>query len=405
MTTLRAAMASDPGRVRSVNEDRAVVADGFLAVADGMGGHVGGEVAARLAVESIERAYEERPTADGLVGAVKRANSDVFRHGEKDRALRGMGTTLTAAALIDGPKGPAVAVINVGDSRAYMFSDGKLRRLTEDHSLVEEMVRRGELSEEAALVHPHRHILTRVIGVESDVDVDEWTIGVHDGDRVLLCSDGLTNECTDEEIESILRERADPQAAVKALVDRAIKNGGSDNVTVIVANIEGAPAAAASVAAAPTAAAPPRQASSAAPSALMRSSIVTPLSVLFVLLFLGVLGAVAGFVGWYVRASYFVGLHGTKVAIYEGRPGGFLWFQPTVAKLTSLDESSVYPPSLPFVRAGLLEPSYQAAVNAVSTLSHEQSLFGIATSSLPTATTAASTTTTAASTTATKARG
>ena len=390
MTKLLAAMASDAGRVRTVNEDRAVVANGFVAVADGMGGHVGGEVAARLAVESVERAYEERPSADGLVTAVKRANSDVFHHGEQDRTLRGMGTTLTAAALIDGQKGPEVAVTNVGDSRAYLLSGGKLRRLTEDHSLVEEMVRRGELSEDAALVHPHRHILTRVIGVESDVDVDAWTIPVHDGDRVLLCSDGLTNECSDEEIESILLGNPDPAAAVRALVERAIRNGGSDNVTVIVGNVEGSPGGTARPTATPTAAAMTRRRAET-PSTPFRTSVVTPLSVLFVLIFLAVLGGAAGFVGWYVKASYFVGIDGTKVAIYEGRPGGFLWFKPTVAKLTSLDESAVFPTSLPFLRQGLLEPSYQAALNTVNTLSHENTFFGFAS---PTTSVNASTTTT-----------
>ena len=148
-----------------------------------------------------------------------------------------MGTTLTAAALVNASADPKVALINVGDSRAYLYSGGRLTRLTEDHSLVEEMVRRGELSEDDALTHPHRHILTRVIGVEPDIDVDAWTIEVRDGDRLLLCSDGLTNECKDPEIAQLLRDHADPEQAVHALVDRALRNGGSDNVTVVVSNV------------------------------------------------------------------------------------------------------------------------------------------------------------------------
>lgn len=372
MTELKSAMATDAGRVRTVNEDRALVANGFVAVADGMGGHVGGEVAAELAVESVESAFDSDRSADGLIRAAKRANSDVYRRGLKERGLRGMGTTLTAAALVDASEEPKVAVVNVGDSRAYLYSGERLTRLTEDHSLVEEMVRRGELSEDDATSHPHRHILTRVVGVEPDIDVDAWTIEVRDGDRLLLCSDGLTNECKDDEIAQLLHDHSDPEQAVHALVDRALRNGGSDNVTVVVSNVivtNGAYAI------------PQPEARSAAPATpiarVRREHLVTPFSVLFVIAFCATLVIAAGFVRWYVSASYFVGFHDGSVAVYEGRPGGFLWFEPKVVDQTSFAAKNVYPPDRPAIRQGLLEPSLKAARRAVSSIEHVNSSFGI----------------------------
>ncbi len=377
MTELKSAMATDAGRVRTVNEDRAVVDDGFVAVADGMGGHVGGEVAAELAVDSVEQAFESDPSAEGLIQAAKHANSDVYRRGLKERALRGMGTTLTAAALVDASAEPKVAVINVGDSRAYLYSGGRLTRLTEDHSLVEEMVRRGELSEDDAMAHPHRHILTRVIGVEPEVDIDAWTIEVRDGDRLLLCSDGLTNECKDAEIAQLLHDHADPESAVHALVDRALRNGGSDNVTVVVSNVivtNGASGGGTFGARATTT-------NPATPlTRFRREHLVTPFSVFFVLAFFATLVVAAGFVDWYAKASYYVGFHDGNVAIFEGRPGGFLWFEPTVKKQTSFPESSVYPADRLALREGLLEPSFQAAQKAVVAIEHVNTSFGTTTS-------------------------
>ncbi len=381
MTELKSAMATDAGRVRTVNEDRAIVADDFVAVADGMGGHVGGEVAAELAVESVEHAFGSDRSAEGLIHAAKRANTDVYRRGVKVRALRGMGTTLTAAALIDASAVPKVALINVGDSRAYLYSGERLSRLTEDHSLVEEMVRRGELSEDDAATHPHRHILTRVIGVEPDVDVDAWTIEVRDGDRLLLCSDGLTNECKDPEIAQLLRDHADPEHAVHALVDRALRNGGSDNVTVVVSNVIVTNGAAGSATtAARAAAAPP-----ATPlTRIRREHLVTPFSVLFVMAFFATLVVAVGFIDWYAKATYYVGFNNGSVAIFEGRPGGFLWFKPTVKQKTSFPEGSVYPPDRPVLREGLLEPSYKAAQKAVEAIEHVKGSFGPVPSAAPT---------------------
>jgi protein phosphatase len=404
MTRIVAAAASDLGKARSSNQDRAIIGDGFLAVADGMGGHVGGEIAARLAVETVGRSYEQHPTADGLVAAVHKANEDIWTRGAQDQGLRGMGTTLTAAALLVTGEGAQVAVVNVGDSRAYLFGPSGLRQLTEDHSLVEEMVRRGEITEREAFFHPCRHIITRALGVDRQLDVDFRTVDVIAGDRILLCSDGLTNECPDGEIAEILAANADPETTARALVARALEHGGTDNITVIVANVEGTvprdrrvtgrEAAGAGLTARPgsTGGAPapvgPAGAGPAAPRPVPARTapprrrgpgerIVTPWSVLFVLAFVGLLAGAAGFVAWFVKASYFLAFDHNKVAIFEGRPGGFLWFKPTLVEETSLLRSAVYPPSLPFLQAGLLEPSLSAAVGAVNTLEKERNRLGL----------------------------
>ena len=161
------------------------------------------------------------------------------RESQSNRDLRGMGTTLTAVALVGGPEGSDVlALANVGDSRAYVFSGGEMTQVTDDHSLAEERMRHGEMSEEEAAVHPQRHILTRALGVSAEVEADMWELEVRTGDRVLLCSDGLTNEVGTEEIAGILGEIDDPEEAAQRLVDVANEHGGADNITVVVVDVQ-----------------------------------------------------------------------------------------------------------------------------------------------------------------------
>ncbi|MGC9963331.1 MAG: PP2C family serine/threonine-protein phosphatase, partial [Acidimicrobiales bacterium] len=252
MTVLRAAAETHTGYVRSTNQDLALVSGDLVAVADGMGGHLGGEVAARTAIEQLLEAYVRDRSGDGLVRAARRANRGVWRKSRVDRTLHGMGTTLTALALVErtdlaaadeplsaGERPLRIVLLNVGDSRAYLLEAGthQLRQLTEDHSVVEEMVRQGELTPEEAAVHPHRHVLTRALGIEAEVALDIWELAAEIGDRFLLCSDGLTNELPDAEIADILARATDPQAAVSELVGRALGHGGMDNVTVVVADV------------------------------------------------------------------------------------------------------------------------------------------------------------------------
>ena len=237
MTLLRSGSATDTGLVRSVNQDLAVETGTLFAVADGMGGHAGGEVAARLAVDTLHVAFGAKPTGAGLSEAVSEANRVVFEHSLDNPDLRGMGTTMTAAALVNEDGKDVIALVNVGDSRSYRFHDGELSQITVDHSLAEEMVRSGEISEAEAAVHPHRHILTRALGVSEDVVVDLWRIRPARGDRFLLCSDGLTNELEAPQIAEVLSTVPDPQVAADLLVRAARTHGGSDNITVVVVDV------------------------------------------------------------------------------------------------------------------------------------------------------------------------
>jgi PPM family protein phosphatase len=239
VTVLRSGIATDIGRARDSNEDRAAAGDTLFAVADGMGGARGGEVAARLAIETLQTAYERNPTIAGLREAYVAANGAIWEESLRADELRGMGTTLTAAGLTVGIDGRDVLCLaNVGDSRAYLMSGGQVRQITTDHSLAEERVRQGQMTEAEAEVHPHRHILTRALGVGPDVDVDLWELHVKTGDRLLLCSDGLSNEVNIEQIGQVLQSVRDPRKAARALVDRANAHGGNDNVTVVVVDVQ-----------------------------------------------------------------------------------------------------------------------------------------------------------------------
>ena len=241
MSWLRTAAATDTGYLRVTNQDVALATNDLAAVADGMGGHLGGEVAARIAVEQLLEAYRRDRTTSGLVEAVGAANSAVYSRSRSDRNLRGMGTTLTAAAFIgEEPDGRLrLALVNVGDSRAYLVDrhERRVQKLTEDHSLVEEMVRSGELTPEEAAVHPHRHILTRALGIEPRIEPDCWELDLEPGSRLLLCSDGLTNELGEQEIAEVLLDEADADKAAGELVRLALQRGGIDNVTVVLLDV------------------------------------------------------------------------------------------------------------------------------------------------------------------------
>jgi PPM family protein phosphatase len=224
----RVGATTDIGQVREGNEDALLIRDPLYAVADGMGGHRGGEVASNLALQTVEQMFTERQGT--LTEQVERANRAVFERSQSDRNVSGMGTTLTAALIEDG----AVLLAHVGDSRAYLFRSGQLSLLTEDHTLVRRMVVEGEITETEAENHPHRSILTRALGVDGDVRVDETRIEVQDGDRLLLCTDGLTGMLSDDQIISVLKDVRDPQDAVDRLVRAANRAGGVDNITAVI---------------------------------------------------------------------------------------------------------------------------------------------------------------------------
>ncbi|MCC8080665.1 MAG: Stp1/IreP family PP2C-type Ser/Thr phosphatase [Lachnospiraceae bacterium] len=205
-------------------------------VADGMGGHRAGELASRCAVETMAfsaRTAQETDTIGILTACVTQANAGLNQYAKEHPETRGMGTTIVAAVL----NGRRLTTINVGDSRLYLIGD-RIRQITRDHSLVQEMVRMGEMDEESARVHPDKNIITRAVGVAPFVDIDIFESDVEPGERILLCSDGLTNMVTDEEILRILNEDRDLDTKTEDLVELANHNGGRDNITVIIIDPE-----------------------------------------------------------------------------------------------------------------------------------------------------------------------
>jgi protein phosphatase len=225
------ARASDTGKKRRRNEDSSVVAPPLFAVADGMGGAQAGEVASRLAAAALEEPGPEGASApERLTALIQEANRRVYERAASDPATSGMGTTITAA-LVEGEQ---VTIGHVGDSRAYVIRDGGLEQLTEDHSLVNELLKSGKLSPQEAEVHPQRSVITRAVGTDPDVDVDTFAVDAGEGDVFLLCSDGLTDMVSDEDIlEVVERHHDDLDRLTKALVSAANRGGGEDNITVI----------------------------------------------------------------------------------------------------------------------------------------------------------------------------
>jgi serine/threonine protein phosphatase PrpC len=227
----RSTALSHAGRKRRHNEDSYVVQPPLFAVADGMGGAKAGEIASSLAAAALQESDGNGATGEERVAAlIEEANRRVFRRASEDTEASGMGTTMTVA-LVEGDR---IAIGHVGDSRAYLIRDGRLEQLTDDHSLVAELVRSGKLTPEEAETHPQRSVITRAVGTEPDVDVDTFSIEGEPGDVFLICSDGLTDMVAEETIlEAVERNRADLKAAAKELVNAANRGGGEDNITVV----------------------------------------------------------------------------------------------------------------------------------------------------------------------------
>ena len=229
------AVASDTGRRRRRNEDNYVVAPPLFAVADGMGGAQAGEVASKLAASALQTG-----DSDGLSGLervdalIQEANRRIFDRASNDPSASGMGTTMTVALV----EGMTVAIGHVGDSRAYLVRGDSMEQLTEDHSLVNELLKSGKLSEEEAHIHPQRSVIPRAVGTDPDVDVDAFSIEAEEGDVFLICSDGLSDMVEDGDILDVVdRNRGDLEKAVKSLVQAANKEGGEDNITAVAFRI------------------------------------------------------------------------------------------------------------------------------------------------------------------------
>jgi len=235
MRLARTYALSDPGRRRRRNEDSYFVSPPLFGVADGMGGAQAGELASRLAVEAMG----EEPGSSGeerLATLIREANRRVFARSQEDASASGMGTTMTAALVADDG---TVTIGHVGDSRAYLLRADRLEQLTEDHSLVAELVRSGRLSAEEAETHPQRSVITRALGTDPEVDVDVFTVQSEPGDLFLLCSDGLTTMVDDDEIRRAVAEgREDLESVARELVGKANRGGGEDNITVVFFELE-----------------------------------------------------------------------------------------------------------------------------------------------------------------------
>jgi len=452
---LRAGAATHVGRLRTINQDSyALLPDRDLfIVADGMGGHQGGEVASRLAIETLQVAYQDA-TSDALADAIAVANHRIRNEGDADPNLRGMGTTVVALALMaegadestddDGDQPEHLVIANVGDSRAYLFRDGSLAQLTEDHSVVADLVREGRITAEEAEVHPQRNIVTRVLGVYESVDVDLWPVDPITGDRFLLCSDGLFNEVGADQIGSVLRRLDDPAEAAEELVRLANEGGGRDNITVVLVDVvdDGGVAAAASAAlageasglesSAParsdgedlagfTTAMPvvsteglsdeelestlthkPSRAERRAARKRGEGTRFTWRVAVFLLLVVAVIGGAILTIQWYGTSTYYVTFEDDEVVIYQGRPGGVLWVDPELQETTGLQRSEVPDRYVPAIEDGQEYPSLDEARAYVANIERDiQELEDANTPSTTSTTRPGSTTSTTAGSTTT----
>jgi len=236
---LNVAAATDTGRVRRHNEDSYIVGKRLWAVADGMGGQAAGATASRIAVQCLA-SYDKSGEIDqaAIAALVDQTNAAILAYSARHPKTAGMGTTLAGMALMKLGGGCHWLIFNVGDSRVYRFADGVLHQETIDHSEVQELVNRGEIRQADARTHPNRNVLTRCLGTPCPPTVGMRVVPCQPGDRMLVCSDGLTSEVNDDKIEIVLRTAVDPHQAVDTLIEAALENGGRDNISVIVVGID-----------------------------------------------------------------------------------------------------------------------------------------------------------------------
>jgi protein phosphatase len=325
--------STDVGMVRQQNEDSYLAEENLYVVADGMGGHNAGEVASALAVTTLKAgARSGIDSVERFRELVQQANTAIYTASLDDSTQSGMGTTLTALSIVAGEE-PRVLVANVGDARTYMWRNGALTRLSVDHSYVQELVNEGIITPEEARVHPRRNIVTRALGIDRSVVVDVFSHLVRTGDRIVLCSDGLVDEVSDADIAVVLGQHSDPQDTAEALVMVANTAGGRDNTTVIVVDVLDDISEPVVLPTpdntTPMEALAPMQ---LAPAKKSKVGMVLFWSALVAIVFSAIT-----VIGVYGRSGYFIGFDSNdQVAIYRGRVGGILWFQPTIETQTSM---------------------------------------------------------------------
>lgn len=392
MIRLHAAGLTDVGQVRTGNEDAMHVGDSVFAVADGMGGHAAGEIASALALRPIieldGRVFgDDQQARRALEDAVVQANRRVVEAAETDNTLQGMGTTLTAALF----EGRRLHVAHVGDSRAYLLRQGRVTQLTRDHTFVQQLIDDGTITEAEAATHPHRSVVTRAIGASAEVEIDLETLDLASGDAVLLCSDGLSGVVDDDHIAELMTSDRTPEQTVTALVRRANENGGPDNITAVLLTMmsdrEPTPApvdddAADEVETASRPAGPLviRPDSDAGPARVLpgpgpdESIVVDPVArrrrIASIAIGVAVvLALVLGGGRWLLSRSYFVGLDGQAVAIYQGVPASIGPLSPSwVVEETSLRVEDIPTFQRPLLEQGIAAVDRRDARNIVESL-------------------------------------
>ena len=338
MLTLAIGAATDTGNLRGQNEDAHIAEQNLFAVADGMGGHNAGEVASAMAIEHLRNvAISGVTSAEAFAQVVRDLNGAIYSSATSTTDQRGMGTTLAAAALLtsisDTDQPSQIVIANVGDSRTYLLRSGKLRQLSVDHSYVQELVTEGLLTVDEARTHPRRNIVTRALGIDEQVSVDTWTIPMFDGDRFMLCSDGLVDEVPLDEITEMMREHSAPQHVAERLVSAAKRHGGRDNITVIVVDVS-------INAAAQEAVVDP----DIAPVIASESTMSIKKRILAIVIVVALCSG--GFAALrHQRSGYFVAFTNSSssatIAIYKGQPGGLLWIKPTVVEVSTTKRYSM----------------------------------------------------------------
>mgnify|MGYP000055627540 FL=1 len=336
MLTLAIGAATDTGNLRGQNEDAHIAEQNLFAVADGMGGHNAGEVASAMAIEHLRSiALSGVSSAEAFAQVVRDLNSAIYTSATSTTDQRGMGTTLTAAALLtstsDTDQPSQIVIANVGDSRTYLLRSGELRQMSVDHSYVQELVTEGLLTVDEARTHPRRNIVTRALGIDEQVSVDTWTIPMFDGDRFMLCSDGLVDEVPLDEITELMREHSAPQLIAERLVTAAKRHGGRDNITVIVVDVN-------------INAAAPEVVADIAP--VIASESTTSIKKRILALVVVIVLCSGGFVALrHQRSGYFVAFTNSSssatIAIYKGQPGGLLWIKPTVVEVSTTKRNAM----------------------------------------------------------------
>lgn len=370
MTRWRYAAATDIGLVRETNQDAYFVDDRLALVADGMGGHAAGEVASALTVDFIDEGFHARPTVEGLYRSIEAANRAIIADGVAHPEHFGMGTTVIAVGLTEDEGGAASPTLfHVGDSRAYQLRDGALRQLSDDHSVAEEWVKMGRLTPEEAAVHPRRHQLTRALGVEDSLEIDVISLNVMPGDRVLLCSDGLTNELTEAQVAALASPPLSLDEAVEQLVAAARQAGGHDNISVVLLEFDEVTPASEPIRKTVTAAPPP-----IAPTA--RSRVAHPARrhrftwrIWVAALVVALVGV--GFVGvmhWYMYSTYYLAPDGAVVGVYQGQPNGVLWYKPVLMLPTTVEMAQLTPAGQRLVAATIVESTAENALQEATFL-------------------------------------